>query len=74
MPPRITITNFVYNLLSIPLLPDGRISGQITQKRPQKIVHGWKKLEAVKWQNFAKSGRQEAGKYFYYYLAEKPFN
>jgi hypothetical protein len=56
------------------LLPDGRISGQITQKRPQKIVHGRKKLEAVKWQNFAKSGRKEAGKYFYYYLAEKPFN
>jgi hypothetical protein len=57
-----------------PLLPDGRISGQITQKRPQKIVHGRKKLEAVKWQNFAKSGRKEAGKSFYNYLAEKPYN
>jgi hypothetical protein len=55
-------------------LPDGRISGQITRKRPQKIVHGRKKLEAVKWQNFAKSGRKEAGKYFYNYLAEKPYN
>jgi hypothetical protein len=26
------------------LLPDGRISGQITQKRPQKMVHGRKKI------------------------------
>jgi hypothetical protein len=33
------------------LLPDGRIFGQITQKRPQKIVHSRKKLEAVKLQN-----------------------
>jgi hypothetical protein len=55
-------------------MPDGRISGQITQKRPQKIVHGRKKLEAVKWQNFAKSGRIEAGKSFCNYLAEKPYN
>jgi hypothetical protein len=42
------------------LLPDGRIFGQITQKRPQKIVYGRKKLEAVKCQNLAKSGRKEA--------------
>jgi hypothetical protein len=47
-----------------PLLPDGRIFGQITQKRPQKIGHGRKKLEAVKWHNLAKSGRKEAGKFF----------
>jgi hypothetical protein len=53
-------------------LPDGRIFGQITQKRPQKIVHGREKLEAVKWQNLAKSGRKEAGKYFYKYLGENP--
>jgi hypothetical protein len=56
------------------LVPDGRIFGQITQKRPQKIVHGRKKLEAVKWQNLAKSGRKEAGKYFYKYLGEKPYD
>jgi hypothetical protein len=52
------------------LLPDG----QITQKRPQQIVRGWKKFEAGKWQNLAKSGRKEAGKYFYNYLDEKPYN
>jgi hypothetical protein len=40
------------------LVPDGRIFGQITQKRPQKIAHGRKKLEAVKWQNMAKSGKK----------------
>jgi hypothetical protein len=56
------------------LVPDGRIFGQITQKRPQKIVHGRKKLEAVKWQNLEKSGRKEAGKYFYKYLGEKPYD
>jgi hypothetical protein len=55
-------------------LPYGRIFGQITQKRPQKIIHGQKKLEAGKWQNLAKSGRKEAGKYFYNYLDENPFN
>jgi hypothetical protein len=54
-------------------LPDGRIFGQITQNRPQKIIHGRKKLEAEKWQNFAKSSRKEAGKYFYNYLDEKPY-
>jgi hypothetical protein len=41
-----------------PLLPDGRISGQITQKRPQKIVHGRENLEAVKWQNLAKEAEK----------------
>jgi hypothetical protein len=50
------------------------MAGQITQKRPQKIVHGRKKLEAVKWQNLAKSGRKEVGKHFYKNLDEKPFN
>jgi hypothetical protein len=59
---------------SATLLPDGRVFGQITQKRPQKIVCGRKKLEAVKWQNLANSGRKEAGKYFYSYLDEKPYN
>jgi hypothetical protein len=29
---------------------------------------------AGQWQNFAKSGRKEAGKYFYNYLDEKPYN
>jgi hypothetical protein len=53
-------------------LPDGRIFGQITQKRPPKNIHGRKKLEAVKWQNLAKSGRKEAGKHFYNNLEEKP--
>jgi hypothetical protein len=57
-----------------PLLPDGRIFSQITQKRPQKIVNCRKKLEAVKWQNLEKSGRKEAGKYFNSYLDEKPYN
>jgi hypothetical protein len=52
-------------------VPDGRIFGQITQKRPQKIVHGRKKLEAGKWLNLAKSGRKEAGKYFDKYSGEK---
>jgi hypothetical protein len=33
-----------------------------------------KKLEAVKWQNLARSGRKEAGKYFYNNLDEKPYN
>jgi hypothetical protein len=47
------------------LLPDGRIFGQITKKRPQIIIHGRKKLEPVKWQNLAKSGRTEAEKYLY---------
>jgi hypothetical protein len=56
------------------LLPDGRIFSQITQKRPQKNVHGRKKLEAVKLQNLDKSSRKEAGKYFYNYLGEKPYN
>jgi hypothetical protein len=56
------------------LLPDGRISGQITQKRPQKMFHGRKKLEAGKLQNLAKSGRKEAGKCFYNYSDEKPYN
>jgi hypothetical protein len=55
-------------------LPDGWIFGQITPKRPQNIVHGRKKLEAVTWQNLAKSGRKEAGKYFDNYLDEKPYN
>jgi hypothetical protein len=55
-------------------LPDGRIFGQITQKRPQKIVLGRKKMEAVKWQNLTKSGRKEAGKYFYRYLDEIQYN
>jgi hypothetical protein len=51
---------------------DGRIFGQITQKRPHKIVPGRKKLEAVKWENLAKSDRKEAGNYFLKYLGEKP--
>jgi hypothetical protein len=59
---------------SLALLPDGRIFGQITQKSPQQIVHDRKKLEAVKWQNFAKSSRKEAGKHFYNNLDEKPYN
>jgi hypothetical protein len=46
------------------LLPDGRIFRQITEKRPQKIVHGRKKLEALKWQNLSKSDRKEAQKTF----------
>jgi hypothetical protein len=46
----------------------------MTQKRPQKNVYGRRKLEAVKWQNLAKSGRKEAGKYCYDYLDEKPEN
>jgi hypothetical protein len=58
-------------ILPFSLLPDGRIFGQITQKRPQKIVHGRKKLEAVKCQNLAKSGRKEAGKYFFNFSDEK---
>jgi hypothetical protein len=33
-----------------------------------------KKLEAVNWQNLAKSGRKEAGKYFYKYVGEKPYD
>jgi hypothetical protein len=61
------LTLFQKNCYSFSLLPDGRIFGQITQKRPQKIIHGRKKLEAVKWQNLAKSGRKEAGKYFFKY-------
>jgi hypothetical protein len=56
------------------LVPDGRIFGQITQKRPQKIIYGRKKLEAVKWQNLAKSSRKEAEKYFYKHLGEKSYN
>jgi hypothetical protein len=39
----------------------------VTQKRPQKIVHGRKKLEAVTWQNLAKSGRKD-------FLDTKPYN
>jgi hypothetical protein len=57
-----------------PLVPDCRIFGQITQKRPQKIVDGWKIFEAVKWQNLAKSSRKEAGKYLYTHLGEKPYD
>jgi hypothetical protein len=63
-----------YKVGQEPLLPDGRFFGQITQKRPQKCVHGWKKLEAVKWQNLAKSSRKEAGKYFFNFSDEKPYN
>jgi hypothetical protein len=50
------------------LLPGGRIFDQITQKRALKIVHCRKNLEAIKLQRFAKSGRKEAQKYFYYNL------
>jgi hypothetical protein len=39
------------------LVPDGRIFGKITQKSPQKIVHGRKKIEALKWQNWSKNGK-----------------
>jgi hypothetical protein len=53
------------------LLPDGRIFCQISQKRPTHNFHGRKKLEALKWQHLAKSGRKEARKYFYKYLNEK---
>jgi hypothetical protein len=56
------------------MVPDGRIFGQIPQKRPPKIVLGRKTMEAVKWQNWTKSGRKETGQYFYYYLGEKPYN
>jgi hypothetical protein len=55
-------------------VPDGQIFGQITQKRPKKIVHGQKKFEAVKWQNLTKSGRKEAGKYFFKCLGENPYD
>jgi hypothetical protein len=55
-------------------LPDGRIFGQISQKRPQKIVHGRKKLEAEKLQNLAKRSRKEAGKYFTNYLDDKSYD
>jgi hypothetical protein len=55
-------------------VPDGRIFGQITQKRPQKILHGRKKFEAVKWQILANNDRKQAGKYFYKYLGEKPYD
>jgi hypothetical protein len=58
----------------LPLLPDGRIFGQITPKRPQKIVHGRKKLEAVKWQNLAKIGKKRPENIFYKYLDKKPYN
>jgi hypothetical protein len=64
-------THSFYTLKS--LVPDGRIFGQITQKRPQKIVHGREKLEAVKLQNLAKSGRKEAEKLCHNYLDEKPY-
>jgi hypothetical protein len=57
----------------VTLVPDGRIFGQITQKRPQKIVYGRKKLEAEKRQNLAKSSRKEAGKYFYKHIGEKSY-
>jgi hypothetical protein len=37
--------------------------------------YSWsEKIEAVKWQNLAKSGSKEAGKYFYDYIDEKPHN
>jgi hypothetical protein len=62
---------FPSNLTFFTLLPDGRIFGQITQET-QKNVYGRKKLAAVKLQNFEKSGRKEAGKYFNNYLDEKP--
>jgi hypothetical protein len=51
------------------LVPDGRIFGQITQKRPQKIIYGRKK-----WQKMAKSSRKEAKIYFYKHLGEKSFD
>jgi hypothetical protein len=38
----------------LPLLPDGRIFGQISQKRPQKIIHGRKKLKRRKMAEFGK--------------------
>jgi hypothetical protein len=46
-------------------LSDGRTFGQIIQNSPQKISIATKKLVAVKYQNLAKSGRKEAGKYKY---------
>jgi hypothetical protein len=43
---------------SLPLLPDGRIFGQITQRGPKKLsVAG--KLGDQKWQNLTKSGRKD---------------
>jgi hypothetical protein len=57
--------NYVGRLITGARWPNFRPN---TLKEAQKIVHGRKKLEAVKWQNFAKS----AGKYFYNYLGEKP--
>jgi hypothetical protein len=51
-----------------------RSFGQITQKRPQKNVHGLKKFKAVKLLNLAESGRKEAEKYFGNYFDEKPYN
>jgi hypothetical protein len=43
-------------------------------KEAQKIVYGRKKLEALKWQNLAKSGSKEARKYFYNNFDEKEYN
>jgi hypothetical protein len=40
----------------------------INQNRPPKVFLGWKKLDAVKGQNIAKSGRKQAG-IFWSFLA-----
>jgi hypothetical protein len=55
-------------------LPDGRIFGQITQKEAPKNCSRPEKIGGRKMAKIGKSGRKEAGKYFYDYLDEKPYN
>jgi hypothetical protein len=51
--------------VSLPLLPDGRFSGQITQNRPEKNISGRKKLVAVRPPILLKSCRKQAVKNYF---------
>jgi hypothetical protein len=50
------------------------VSDKKLNRGSNKLAMAGKKLDAAKWQNFAKSGRKEAGNDFSSYLVEKPYN
>jgi hypothetical protein len=56
----------------MPLLPDARIFGQITQNRPQTKFCCPEKIVSVKQPIFSLSGRKEAEKSFFTIYREKP--
>jgi hypothetical protein len=58
--------------LSLSLLPDSRIFGQITEKRPQKMAgKNWRPKNSKIWQKVAEKRPENI---FYNYLDEKSYN